>query len=309
MNARKFIAFAAIAAGFFLASPAISRAQSPCGAHGTRATMLVSTNWLADHLKDPNLVIFSFGDRAEYDAAHIPGAQFVTMADVSLRQNEDGLALEMLPMPKLTEALGKFGVSNDSTIVLYPSKDWFSPMTRIYLTLDAAGLGARTAILDGGFPAWTKEGRPVTQAVPQIAPTTFTPCPNSDVIATLADVQENLHHTGTAIVDGRDAEFYTGDKKSFDRGGHIPGAGSLPFTSVFDDAAKLKSPDALAALFHLAGVKDGDRVIVYCHVGQQATVVYFAARSLGYNVRLFDGSWQEWTKKDLPIETAAPQQH
>jgi len=309
MTVRKFIAFAVVAAGLLLASPKVLQAQSACGAHGTRATMLVSTNWLGDHLKDPNLVIFSFGERADYDAGHIPGAQFVTMSDVSLRQNADGLSLEMLPMPKLAEVLGKFGVSNESTIVLYPSKDWFSPMTRIYLTLDAAGMGARTAILDGGFPAWTKEGRPVTQAVPQIASTTFTPCPNSDVIASLSDVQANLHQAGTAIVDGRDAEFYAGDKKSFDRGGHIPGAGSLPFTSVFDDAARLKSPRSLAALFHLAGVKDGDRVIVYCHVGQQATVVYFAARSLGYNVRLFDGSWQEWTKKDLPIETAAPQQH
>jgi thiosulfate/3-mercaptopyruvate sulfurtransferase len=309
MTVRKFIAFAVVAAGLLLASPKILQARSACGAHGTRATMLVSTNWLGDHLKDPNLVIFSFGERADYDAGHIPGAQFVTMSDVSLRQNADGLALEMLPMTKLAEVLGKFGVSNESTIVLYPSKDWFSPMTRIYLTLDAAGMGARTAILDGGFPAWTKEGRPVTQAVPQIASTTFNPCPNSDVIASLSDVQANLHQAGTAIVDGRDAEFYAGDKKSFDRGGHIPGAGSLPFTSVFDDAARLKSPVALAALFHLAGVKDGDRVIVYCHVGQQATVVYFAARTLGYNVRLFDGSWQEWTKKDLPIETAAPQQH
>jgi len=293
----------------FIATVPGARAQNACGAHGTRESMLVSTNWLADHLKDPNLVIFAVGAPGDYEASHIPGAQPISMSDVGLRQNAEGLSLELPPMEALAETLGKRGVSNDSKIVLYFTHEWFSPTTRIYLTLDAMGLGAHAAILDGGFAEWTKENRAATQELPHVVPAKLNPCPSSDVIASLGDVQSNLRRAGTAIVDGRDAEFYTGDKKSFDRGGHIPGAGSLPFTSVFDDAGKLKSPVALAALFRVAGVKDGDRVIVYCHVGQQATVVYFAARTLGYNVRLFDGSWQEWTKKDLPVETAVPQQH
>lgn len=281
------------------------RAQAACGAHGTRASMLVTTDWLAAHLNDPKLVILNIGDKSDYDAAHIPGAQFIQMQDINQRQDADGLSLQLMSPDKAAEAIAKFGISNDSRIILYPSKDWFSPMTRIYLTLDSIGLGAQTSILDGGLPAWTKESRKVTQDVPHPAAGTVKPCANSDVVTTISDVQANIKKSGVAIVDGRDFEFYSGDKKSFDKGGHIPGAGSLPFSTVFEMDGKLKSPDTLESMFRAAGVKKGDRVIVYCHIGQQATAVYFSARTLGYNVQLFDGSWQEWTKKDMPIETGA----
>lgn len=280
-------------------------AQGSCGAHGTRASMLVTPDWLAAHLNDPKLVILNIGDKTDYDAAHIPGAQFIQMQDVNQRQDAEGLSLQLMPPDKAAEAIAKFGISNDSRIILYPSKDWFSPMTRIYLTLDSIGLGAQTSILDGGLGAWTKASGKVTQEVPHPAAGTLKPCANSDVVTTISDVQSNIHHPGVAIVDGRDSEFYTGEKKSFDKGGHVPGAGSLPFSTVFDADGKLKSPDTLESMFRAAGVKKGDRVIVYCHIGQQATAVYFSARTLGYNVQLFDGSWQEWTKKDMPIETGA----
>ena len=133
-----------------------------------------------------------------------------------------------------------------------------------------------------------------------------TTCPNGEVITDISYVSANMHHPGVAIVDARLAEFYSGatqpDKQRF---GHIPGAGNLPYPMLTDGTGRLKSADDLAKLFRDAGVKPGDHVVVYCHIGQQASAAYFAARYLGYDVRLFDGSWEDWSAhKDLPAETS-----
>ena len=269
--------------------------------------MLVSTAWLAQHLHDPNLVVLAVGDKEDYDKGHIPGSIFLSYMDSHLMKGPTGLTLEMPPMDQLAAFFGKAGVSNDSHVILYQAKDWFSPTARVYLTLDAMGLGRQTSVLDGGFLLWSKEGRPVsTEETHPAKPGTITPCPQSDIITDLADVKASVQHPGVAIVDARDQEYYTGKTQpNSQRRGHIPGAGSLPFVNLWADDGRLKSPDELTALFHAAGVKPGDRVIVYCHIGQQASADYFAARTLGYDVRLFDGSWEEWSAhKELPAETS-----
>src|ERR1700689_633475 len=131
---------------------AVHAAPVPCGGHGDRGTMLVSTSWLADHLHDPNLVVLAVGDKADYDKGHIPGSIFADYMDSHLMKGPTGLTLELPPMKQLAEVFGKLGVTNDSHIILYQAKDWFSPTARVYLTLDAMGLGAHTSVLDGGFP-------------------------------------------------------------------------------------------------------------------------------------------------------------
>lgn len=279
---------------------------APCGGHGNHDSMLVSTAWLAEHLHDPNLVILAVGDKADYDRGHIPGSIFLSYMDSHLMKGPTGLSLEMPPMDQLAAFFGKAGVSNDSRIVLYQAKDWFSPTARVYLTLDAMGLAPQTSVLDGGFLLWSKEGRPIsTEETHPAKPGAITPCPQNDVITDLADVKASVKHAGVAIVDARNDEYYTGKTQPGDqRRGHIPGAGSLPFVDLSAGDGRLKSADELAALFRQAGVKPGDRVIVYCHIGQQASADYFAARTLGYDVRLFDGSWEEWSAhKELPAET------
>jgi thiosulfate/3-mercaptopyruvate sulfurtransferase len=272
----------------------------PCGGHGDRSTMLVTTSWLAAHQADPNLVVLAVGDKSEFDKAHIPGSQYLDYHDMSAK---GGLTLELPPMLELAEVFGKLGVTGDSRIVLYMTGNWNTQTARVHLTLDAMGLGARTSILNGGLHVWQAESRGVTTEVVAAKPGQLTPCPQADVIASLDYVRDNLHHAGIDIVDARDPQYYSGPSVSRNRAGHIAGAASIPYTSLIDDKGQLKSAEVLQQQFQAAGVKAGDRIVAYCHIGQQASLLYFVSRYLGYDVRLFDGSWEEWARHpELPVE-------
>ncbi|MGB7722384.1 MAG: sulfurtransferase [Bryobacteraceae bacterium] len=281
------------------------RAAPACGGHGTRDSMLVSTAWLARHLQDPNLVILSIGQKAEYVQGHIPGALYLEYADTRLARSAAGLTFELPPVADLVEVFGKLGVTNESHVILYFSQDMVSQTTRVFLTLDALGLGSQTSILDGGFPVWQSEGRPVSTERRLVVRGKLEPCPQNDVITGVDYVRANLHHSGVAIVDARDLEYYTGAKHADgQRAGHIPGARGLTYSTLLDESGKFRPPDVLAAMFRDAGIQPGDRVVAYCHIGQQATVVYFVARYLGYDARLYDGSWEDWSAHtELPVET------
>jgi len=110
----------------------------------------------------------------------------------------------------------------------------------------------------------------------------------------------------TAVIDARAPEFYNGEKPGIEGAvpGHVPGAHNLPFTSISGPDGKVKSPEELQALFTAAGVKSGDHVIAYCHIGIQATAVIFAARTLGIDAQLYDGSFQDWSMRQLPTESS-----
>jgi thiosulfate/3-mercaptopyruvate sulfurtransferase len=269
--------------------------------------MLVTTSWLADHLKDPNLVILGVGQDGDYEKRHIPGSLFVKYMDTHLMKSPAGLTVELPPMSELAETFGKLGVTNDSHVILYMTNNWVSQTTRVFLTLDAMGLGAHTSILDGGLPAWEKEGRSVTTYVPSVKRGTLEPCAQNDVIVDLDYMKSNLHHPGVDIIDARFEAHHSGaEVPKNSRAGHIPGATSLPFERLVDENNKLKPAEELKAILNAAGVKPGDRVVSYCYIGQRATVIYFVARYLGYDARLYDGSWEEWNKHtELPTEVSA----
>lgn len=302
MHKRPGIAF--VICALMGTSAALARPQG-CGGHGTQQSMVVSASGLADRLKDRALVIFAVGDEGEYDEGHIPGAQYLDYMATHEMTSADGLSVELPPMAELADLFGKMGVSNDSQIVLYMTGNGVSQTTRVWWTLDAMGLGAHTAILDGGFSAWKGEGRPVTTDRPKVASAKLTPCAAADVKAELADVKSSVRQPGIDIIDARANAVYVGADHSRDmRAGHIPGALNIPYLTLFDDGGKLKSVEQLNSMFRNAGVKQGDKVTTYCFIGQQASALYFVARYLGYDVRLFDGSMEDWSRhKELPVET------
>src|SRR5262245_50691718 len=205
--------------------PALDAAPA-CGGHGDRSTMLVTTQWLSGHLTDPHLVILAVGQKADYDAGHLAGAQYLDYASIRLMPGPgQPNNLELPPMPDLVKVFSALGVANDSRIVLYVSKDMVSPLTRVYLTLDAMGLARQTSILDGGLPVWKSEGRPVTTDVRQPQPGKLDACPQSDVIVDVDYVKSHLRQPGVDIIDARNPEYYTGEKPGNNqRPGHIPGA-------------------------------------------------------------------------------------
>jgi thiosulfate/3-mercaptopyruvate sulfurtransferase len=268
-----------------------------------RSSQIVSTEWLAQHLKDDSLVLLQVGDKAEFAAAHIPGAQFVQLADISTPRGQ-GLALELPEVAQLQATFEKLGVTDKSHIVIYFSKDWVTPTTRVFFTLDYLGVGDRTSILDGGLPAWRAEKRPVTteEVIPRMGH--ITPRPNKQLVVDAVWVKNNLNKPGVMILDARAAKFYTGeDPGRMPRGGHIPSAKNIPFDSVVEDSNKFKSVESLRQLFSFAGVKKGDSVATYCHIGQQASLLYFVARYLGYDAHLYDGSFEDWSQRtELPVE-------
>lgn len=269
-----------------------------------RSSMIVSTAWVANHLNDDSLVLLQVGDKKEYDAAHIPGAQFIQTSDISTPRGQ-GLILELPSIDQLKAIFEKLGVTDKSRIVVYFSKDWVTPTARVYFTLDYLGLGDRASILDGGLPAWQAEGKPVTAEIKQPKPGSFTPHPNAKLVVDAAWVSSNVNKPGVAILDARDAKFYTGAEAGMmPRAGHIPSAKSIPFGSLVEDSSdKFKGEEALRRLFAYSGVKPSDSVATYCHIGQQASLLYFVARYLGYDAHLYDGSFQDWSnRKELPVE-------
>lgn len=282
---------------------------APAWAASPRDSLLVTPAWLAAHQHDPGLVLLHVGDKKAYDRKHIPGARLVDLDDISnSSMAEGGLMLEMPTPADLRTRLARLGVSDNSRIVVYYGQDWISPATRVVFTLDAAGLGDHTVLLDGGMGAWTREGHAITDKATPTVTGKLSPLKMKDEVVDAAFVQNHVGKPGYVVVDGRSAAFYDGVQTGGGSGmalhktGHIAGARSIPFTSVTGADLKFLPADRLAAVFQRAGVKSGDTVVGYCHIGQQATAMLFAARTLGLKVLLYDGAFEDWSHRNLPVE-------
>ena len=313
---RTLVGGAPLAVAFASTVAASALAQN---ARLTRGDLVVTSDWLATQLKNPKLVLFHVGEKAEYEAGHIPGARFLELHDISspMTRDTNALALEMLPADQLRQRLEQLGISDDSRIVVYFGNDWLSPSTRVLLTLQYAGLGARASLLDGGMPEWKKGNRPITTEVPPAPkPGKLTARPAQPIVVDADFVKSHIRTPGYAIVDARNTMFYDGPIQEASATssmghpmpkvvpGHVPGAVNIVFETVFDDTGHLLPETRLRELFTQAGVKPNDTVIGYCHVGQQATAMLFGAEALGYDVKLYDGSFQDWKKRDLPVESS-----
>jgi thiosulfate/3-mercaptopyruvate sulfurtransferase len=289
----------------FLATTTSSARAGAAKSSADREAMVVSVDWLGDHLSDSSLVLLQIGNKKDFDKGHIPGAQFLEYETISTPHGQ-GLMLELPSVEQLVSVFENLGVSNSSHIILYFGTNWVTPTTRVYWTLDYLGLGDRTSILNGGLVAWEATHHPVSTEVKQPAKGSITPSPRKEIVADAAWVSSHLHKPAVTIIDARTHEFYNGSQSDGNpRSGHIPGATNLSYLDVIDqDNNKFKSTDALKELFRGAGLKPGNLMVSYCHIGQRATVLYFTAKLLGYDAKMYDGSWEDWShREDLPIVT------
>jgi thiosulfate/3-mercaptopyruvate sulfurtransferase len=294
----RYLAAAVIA--FCLPASAAAQADAP---------LVVSQEWLASHLHDSDLVLLQVGKEETYQKGHIPGAQ---LADwVALHSSNDdprALSVEMPAADQLRTALEDLGISDRSHVIVYASDEYWSPSTRVVLTLEYAGL-KRVSYLDGGLTAWSNAGRQLSVEAPATRKGSLAPLNPAPMIVDAAFVQSHMRTRGFAIVDARARSFYDGVQpggpRDARRAGHIPGALSAPFDSFATGDGHLKPVSDIKALFEQAGVKPGDTVIGYCHVGQQATAMLVAAQAAGHPILLYDGSFEDWARRNLPVENPA----
>jgi thiosulfate/3-mercaptopyruvate sulfurtransferase len=262
--------------------------------------LLISTEALVRQLTDPKLVLLHVGKAEEYAVGHIAGARFITLQDISLPVNPGGkgLTLELPPPEQLRVKFAELGISDDSRVVTYTGLDTsFQTMTRVVFTLQYVGLGDRTSVLNGGLKAWTDQKRAVTSALPSVVAGKLTARPAQDIVADAAFVESLAQRPGHKLIDARAATFYNGTEATQGKNGHIPGAINVPYTSMLD-AGGIVNEKQIRQAFQDAGIKPGDTVVTYCHIGQQATAVIFGARLLGNPVMLYDGSFQDWALND-----------
>jgi len=274
-----------------------------------RERLVVSAQWLRQHAADPEMVLLHVGNRGGYDTGHIPGARFVDFSTtLATSGGENGLTLELPAADTLRERLAALGISDRSRVIVYQSSPSWTQSSRVMLTLDYAGL-TNVSLLDGGQAAWVAAGGTLTTDVPAEKKGTLSPLKTRAAVVDAEFVKSHLHTPGFTIIDARLPAFYDGTRtggapNAEHKTGHIPGAVNVPFDSFTTPDAQLKPSSEIAAAFSRAGIKPGDTVITYCHIGQQATATLFAARLLGYNALLYDGSFEDWSRRNLPVETA-----
>ncbi|WP_340266857.1 3-mercaptopyruvate sulfurtransferase [Sphingobium mellinum] len=266
--------------------------------------ILVSTEWLAHELGNPDLVILDAtlflpgtprDPRAEYEGAHIPGAAFL---DLPTLADADDPRPGMLPGDALmTERCRALGINSDSRIVVYDNSPTHSAargwwMMRLY------GVGASAAILDGGLPKWLAEGRPTETGWPVIASGDVTARRDQRQVRTKQDLLANLESGEAQVLDARGAARFTGEEKEPRPGmasGHIPGSRNIPSSSLYRADNSMKTGAELRALFDAAGTDFSGPIITSCGSGVTAAILLAGLELLGKtDVTLYDGSWSEW---------------
>ena len=263
----------------------------------------VSTQWLNDHLKDKDLVLLQVAfSRSEYSFAHLPGARFLWFE--SLAPSNPELSTEMPAVDQAKPVLEGLGITPNSKIVLVFNGGNVTIATRMILALTYFGFGDRVALLDGGLPMWKSEGRSISKETPAVERSSLMIEPHPNVITDADWVKDHLSSPDVSIVDARSKTFYDGNGGGVARQGHIKGAKSIPYSTIVDSTNKVKSLAELQKMFDEAGIKKGNTVVTYCHVGQQATLVYLAAKYLGYNAMVYDGCFEDWNVRDesYPVE-------
>jgi len=277
-------------------------------------TALVSTEWLAEHLNDPDVKILDASHhlpttgrnaRAEYEEQHIPGAIFF---DIDAISDPDSDLPHMLPSAEqFAEQVGALGIGEDDKVVVY---DTSGPTgaARVWWTFRVFGHGY-VAVLDGGLRKWLAEGRPVTGAVPDLPPQELEAEKQEEMVCDRQDMLQNIEWPKAQVVDARSfGRFFAKEPEPRPgmRSGHIPGSLNVPFPSLLDEHGAFKSAEELRRTFQAAGIDLQKPVITTCGSGVTACTLALGLYLIGKtDVAVYDGSWSEWgSRQDTPVETS-----
>jgi len=278
--------------------------------NGYAKPVLVTTDWLAEHLGDEGLVVGEVdGNPDLYDEGHIPGA-------IKLHWREDlqdPVERDLVEKDAFEQLMGSRGIANETTIVLYGDKNnWFAAYAYWYLKIYGH---EDVRILDGGRQKWIDESRELTTDEPQVSPASYSARDRDETIRARRDaVRETIGRD--ALVDVRSPQEYSGEliaapgyeQEGAQRAGHIPTAQSIPWAQAVKDDGTFKSADELRELYGAKGITPDRSVTAYCRIGERSAHTWFVLRELlGYeDVRNYDGSWTEWGNLiDVPIEKTA----
>ncbi|HLH61254.1 MAG TPA: sulfurtransferase [Ktedonobacteraceae bacterium] len=270
---------------------------------------LVDADWVEAHLHDPNVRLIEVDvDTAAYDQGHIPGAVGFNWK----KELQDQVVRAPLSKEHLEELLGRAGVSNDTTIVVYgDNNNWFAAWA--FWILKYYGHND-VRLLDGGRVKWLADKREITTEVPSYPPTTYHASePKTDIRALRDQVLAEIGKSNVALVDVRSPGEYSGEllapanlpQEGAQRGGHIPGAANIPWGTAVREDGTFKSAEELREIYGSKGVTPDKEVIAYCRIGERSSHTWFALHYLlGYpHVRNYDGSWTEWGSLiGVPIE-------
>jgi thiosulfate/3-mercaptopyruvate sulfurtransferase len=265
----------------------------------TPEPVIVTAPWLAAHLADRNtIVLVVVHSENDFRTGHIPGARPVAYQDITT--SRDGLWTELPDPKRLRDVFESAGVTDDSRVVIYSDDPLMA--SRAFFSLEYLGQ-RHAAVLDGGLKSWSARGGRVATDSPLITVGRITTRERTEVVADASWIRGHLRSPHIALVDTRsDVEYLgTGERHGMPSRGHIPGARQLQWQELFADpgAGVFRPPAELASIF--AGrAPRGDTVVTYCYVGYRASMTYLVARALGYEAKLYDGSYQDWARQSLP---------
>ena len=265
----------------------------------TASDVLVTTEWVAQHATDSSVRVVEVDvDTAAYDQGHVPGAAGWNWSSELC----DTLTRDIVPAAALEALLGRSGIDNDTTIVLYgDNNNWFAAWAFWQLKM----YGHRDVrIMDGGRRKWIAEGRELSTETPKFPAKTYKAgAPDNSLRAFLPEVQEAMKKRTAAMVDVRGPQEFTGEilappglPETCQRGGHIPGAKNIPWGKNCNDDGTFKSVEELRTMYAAQGITADKPVIAYCRIGERSSLTWFVMKHLlGFeHVKNYDGSWTEW---------------